>query len=207
MEWLNKLHQATKTLWCYNTLQQHWNTFQNIFLWPYILKFNIAEEGRASTGAPPSDSVPCDVEQSGRIKFRPVSPSGRANDVVAHTFKQHMAKLSDIESRIAGNLAMTSMAKKRLHRHLQLGLPCKNLATDGSMESDSRCSFGLCLQSRGDKTRIAPLIAMGSGPVEGASQLNSSTRADLFGLASALQFLQEFTTFDKMDRVKTDHRE
>ena len=82
---------------------------------------------------------------------------------------------------------MTPMGEKRFHRHLQLGLPSCQLATDGSMESDSRCSFGCCVQAKGDRTRIAPIIAMGSGPVDGGDpRLNSSTQAELFGLLARL---------------------
>jgi hypothetical protein len=68
------------------------------------------------------------------------------------------------------------------------------------MESDSHCLLvGVAKQRTGDCTRIAPIIATGLGPVDGDPRLNSSTWAELFGIASALQFLQEFLKSHNID--------
>ena len=109
-----------------------------------------------------------------------------------------MGSLSGVEHRVPGNFNMNLMGGKRFTDTFSW-VPCKLTIDDGSMESDSWCSFGWCVQGKGDQNRIAPNIAMGSGPVVSDPCLNSSTRSELFGLASALQFLQKFLKFHYND--------
>jgi hypothetical protein len=47
--------------------------------------------------------------------------------------------------------------------------------------------------------KIRETIALCSGPVDGDKRANSSTRAELFGIASSLLFISSFIEFHKLD--------
>jgi len=57
----------------------------------------------------------------------------------------------------------------------------------------------MAYQMGGTRSLIPRQTAACSGPVDGDINQNSSTRAELFGIASALKFLLEFIKFHKTD--------
>ena len=79
-------------------------------------------------------------------------------------------------------------------RHHYFGLPFK-IATDGSMQQDKRSSFVWTMRLKRTNILISEQSAQCSGPVDGDPVQNSSTRAELFGLALAMPFLQKFIEF------------
>ena len=90
---------------------------------------------------------------------------------------------------------MSPASETRLRLHLQLGLKIK-VATEGSMESDSRCSYAWTLYTQRSRNSIPTQTAACEGPpIDGDSSQNSSIRAELFGLASVLKFLQAFINY------------
>ena len=95
---------------------------------------------------------------------------------------------------------MTPMGEKRVHRHYSWFFHA-NLPQTDQWNLILYSLLGGLFRQKATRSRIAPIIAMGSGPVDSDPHLNSSTQAELFGLASALQFLQEFIKFHNIDTV------
>ena len=159
-------------------------------------RFNLSK-GTPSTVGPPKDHcAPCDVSPWGSITFRScVMTSKPAQATSPRTFREHVKGLDTHKQRRLRNLVtMTNMMEARLCRHLLLGLPCK-IATDGSMQQDKRSSFAWTMRLKRTNALISEQSAQRSGPVDGDPAQNSSTRADLFGLALVMLFLQEFIEF------------
>jgi hypothetical protein len=73
------------------------------------------------------------------------------------------------------------------------------IETDGSMQADNRCSFGWCLKLLRTQETIRDVTAICSGPVNGDTKANSSTREELFGIASSLFFLTLAIEFYQID--------
>ena len=103
-----------------------------------------------------------------------------------------------VKCRISGHLNMTPMGEKRVHRHYSWFFHA-NLPQTDQWNLILYSLLGGLFRQKATRSRIAPIIAMGSGPVDSDPHLNSSTQAELFGLASALQFLQEFIKFHNID--------
>jgi hypothetical protein len=67
------------------------------------------------------------------------------------------------------------------------------VASDGSLDPDAElASFGWQLLGNGN------VLVRGAGPVDGAPELLSSTRAELFGISAVLEFLYQFCAFAKL---------
>lgn len=60
-------------------------------------------------------------------------------------------------------------------------------------------SIGCCLKLLRTQETIGDVIAICSGPVDGDTKTNSSTRAELFGIASSLLFLTLTIKFYQID--------
>ena len=71
------------------------------------------------------------------------------------------------------------------------------------MQQDKRSSFVWTMRLKRTNILISEQSAQCSGPVDGDPVQNSSTRAELFGLALAMPFLQEFIEFHSISTSST----
>ena len=84
-----------------------------------------------------------------------------------HGWSKAILKFPLQEQRLVQAVVMNPASETRLQSHLQLvGLKIK-VATDGSMESDSRCSFAWTLHTQSSRNSIPTQTAACAGPVDG----------------------------------------
>ena len=84
-----------------------------------------------------------------------------------HGWSNAILKFPLQEQRLVQAVVMNPASETRLQSHLQLvGLKIK-VATDGSMESDSRCSFAWTLHTQSSRNSIPTQTAACAGPVDG----------------------------------------
>jgi hypothetical protein len=70
MEWGQRLHLPTKTLWIFSNEKKLWKIYSNISRQPTRLKFDMKTTGQSTSGSPPQDSRPCDLLDTGRVQYR-----------------------------------------------------------------------------------------------------------------------------------------
>lgn len=159
-----------------------WILHQNTSISPLTLQYN-RNKRKITNRTPPKGSMPCDVNVIGRIStYRQIAiqTDAKVKRQKETTFRRHTRALQKHEQRLLNNVVITESSENKLRRHQSLGLRL-SIAVDGSMESDSRCSFAWTLKTHSKKKAILPAAC--SGPVDRDNSQNSSTRAELFGLA------------------------
>jgi hypothetical protein len=111
----------------------------------------------------------------------------------AHTFREYMKKLPEHERRLLWHIEFAPGGESILKSCLQCNMILK-LGTDGSFHQEKEtASFGWVLL--GNQT----LLVQGSGPVDGVPSMMSSTRAELFGIASPNEFLHHFMKYHQIE--------
>ena len=137
MEWDSKIHTQTKTLWTYSRDTGVRLTHRDISHPPTRMKFDISIGSEKRQGSPPTDSLPCDVLQTGRIQFRLREHAAPLLAPTQQIYKVIIKELSFYYFRLLEHLHFAKSGKARLSN---------KIATDGSMQGDRRCSFGWCLR-------------------------------------------------------------
>jgi Reverse transcriptase (RNA-dependent DNA polymerase) len=203
MLWHTYIHPKKKTLWTFSPLRKKWYIQPSISHCPTRPKFETMETERTYVeSSPPPDSSPCDLLPSGRVSYRPVAKSITPVKPPANTFRAYMSNQPLEYQQLLTHLMMTPAMETRLLRHLSLGLPC-NAATDGSMQEDGRCAYGWTFQFSCTTKPTQTHAISCSGEVPGSTRANSSTRAELFGLASVMVFLATFIKFHSINTTST----
>jgi hypothetical protein len=158
-----------------------------------------AQDDRDSDTADWRCNIPVTVERffpsSIRVSMHPSTSSGSTPSRILplpSNFKDYIATLPEITQRLLLRFEFVPGGERTLRECLTNNSKLR-VASDGSFDPDAElASFGWQLLGNGN------VLVRGAGPVDGAPDLLSSTRAELFGIAAALELLYQFCVFAKL---------
>ena len=108
-------------------------------------------------------------------------------------FKDYIATLPEITRRLLLSCEFVPGGERTLRECLANNSRLR-AASDGSLDPDAEiASFGWQLLGNGN------VLVRGAGPVDGAPDLLSSTRAELFGISAVLEFIYHFGVFANLN--------
>jgi ribonuclease HI len=132
--------------------------------------------------------LPSSIRVSLHPQISPDSTQTRTQQSPSN-FKDYIATLPEITQRLMLSYEFVPGGERTLRECLANNSKLR-AASDGSLDPDAElASFGWQLLGNGN------VLIRGAGPVDGAPDLLSSTRAELFGISAVLEFLYQFCVF------------